>query len=70
MALTPELQQMVDIQVEIRSAEGNRQRKLEALRIAQAILLENKKTLPVDARQITPEEVTAFADTLTRYIIA
>jgi hypothetical protein len=81
MALTPEQQAQVDMQVAIQTAinnglnanqtaEANKQRRLEALRIAHTTLLENKRNLPVDQRQITADEITAFADTLNAHINA
>jgi hypothetical protein len=75
MALTPEQQAQVDIQAAISVAqnnasavEANKQRRLQALHIANNTLLENKRNLPVESRQITAQEITAFADTLTAYV--
>ena len=81
MALTPEQQAQVDMQVAVQtainsgvsaaqSAEANKQRKLEAVRIAHTTLLENKRNLPVEQRQITAAEITAFADSLNAYVNA
>jgi hypothetical protein len=50
--------------------EAAKQRKLEAVRIAHITLIENKRNLPVDQRQITAAEITAFADTLNAHINA
>ena len=68
-------QTQIDMQVAIanaqataNAAEANKQRKLEALRMAQHTLVENKRNLPVESRQITAQEITAFADTLTTYV--
>lgn len=69
--LTPEVQKMVDAQVAIRlkmPLPGEWQRRLETLRIAQTTLLENKRNLPVDGREITPEEIIAFSDALVSYV--
>ena len=44
--------------------------RLSAIQIAQNILVSNKNNLPVDERQLTPEEITAFADSLIAYIKA
>lgn len=75
MALTTEQQAQVDMQLAIDSArqalqvaEANRQRRLDAIRIAQATLIENKRNLPVAERQVTEAEITAFADTLNTYV--
>jgi len=75
MALTTEQQAQVDMQVAIANAqaaaniaEANKQRRLQALHIANNTLLENKRNLPVESRQITAQEITAFADTLTTYV--
>jgi hypothetical protein len=77
MALTPEQQAQIDMQAAIAAAQANinaaenaKSRKLETLRIAHATLTENKRNLPVDQRQITAAEITAFADTLNAHINA
>jgi len=77
MALTTEQQSQVDMQLTIDAArqalqvaEANRQRRLDAIRIAQATLIENKRNLPVSERQVTEAEITAFADTLNTYVNA
>ena len=81
MALTTEQQAQIDIQVAVQTAvvsaqaaanaaEGAKQRKLEAVRIAHTTLLENKRNLPVEQRQITPSDITAFADSLNNYVNA
>lgn len=76
MALTTEQQAEVDKQVQAEIAamqtsasakESERSRRLQCLNIAYTTLLENKRNLPVEQRQITPAEITAFADTLVNY---
>jgi len=57
-------------QATVGAQESAKQRKLEAVRIAHATLTENKRNLPVDQRQITAAEITAFADTLNAHINA
>ncbi len=57
-------------QANVGAQESAKQRKLEAVRIAHATLTENKRNLPVDQRQITAAEITAFADTLNAHINA
>jgi|LakMenEpi03Aug12_release.lakeMendotaPanAssembly.Ray.scaffolds.fasta_scaffold3345686_2 hypothetical protein len=77
MALTPEQQAEVDkqaaiaaAQVNANAAEAAKARKLQCLNIAQTVLLENKRNLPVDQRQITTDEITAFAAALETHINA
>tara|TARA_R110000868_G_scaffold12505_10_gene59755 strand:+ start:1106 stop:1372 length:267 start_codon:yes stop_codon:yes gene_type:complete len=45
-----------------------KQHKLETLRMAKEILVENSRTLPVDAREVTTANVTAMAAVLLNYI--
>lgn len=75
MALTPE--QQIELQTAIAEAYSNtgaiesaKQRKLQAVQIAHTTLIENKRNLPVEQRQITAAEITAFADTLNAYVNA
>lgn len=75
MALTAEQQAQLDIQMAIEVARHSNQMafqanqaKLEAVRIAQQTLIENRRNQPVDAREVTASDITAFADTLTRYV--
>jgi recombination DNA repair RAD52 pathway protein len=79
MALTTEQQAQVDMQIAVQTSivnaqaaasavETAKQRKLQCLNIAHTTLLENKRNLPVEQRQITPADITAFADTLTAYV--
>jgi type II secretory pathway component PulF len=81
MALTTDQQAQVDIQTAIQTAVVNaqaaanaaetaKQRKLEVVRIAHTTILENKRNLPVEQRQITPSDITAFADSLNNYVNA
>ena len=77
MALTPEQQAEVDkqaaiaaAQVSANAAEAAKTRKLQAVQIAHTTLLENKRNLPVEQRQITAAEITAFADSLNAYVNA
>jgi hypothetical protein len=43
------------------------QRKLETLRMAKDILVENSRTLPADAREVTTANVIAMATLLMDY---
>ena len=75
MALTPEQQAQVDIQMAIETAraanqvasEGRRE-KLEAVRLAKETLIENARSKPTDSREISATDITAFAATLIAYI--
>jgi len=42
--------------------------KLEAVRLAKEVLIENARSKPVDSRDVTAQQITAFADTLTNYV--
>jgi len=77
MALTTEQQALVEMQAAVQiavhaaqNAEAAKQRKLDNVRIAHTTLLENKRNLPVEQRQITPAEIIAFADSLNNYVNA
>jgi hypothetical protein len=75
MALTAEQQAQVDIQLAVENARNNnqiaittKQAKLEAVRIAQQTLIENRRNQPVDAREVTAADITAYATTLMNYV--
>ena len=84
MALSAEHQAALDLQVAIAAAHqeneiprrahevlmDKRRAKLELVRTAKDIITENKRNLPVSDRQITDEEVIAYATTLEAYINA
>ena len=77
MAFTPEQQAQVDIQVAIDAArtagqvEADAKRaKLEAVRLAKETLIENRRNLPVDQREVTATDITSFANTLVTYVNA
>lgn len=42
--------------------------KLEAVRLAKEILVENARSLPADSREVTADAVAAFAATLVNYV--
>ena len=77
MALTTEQQAQVDI---ADAMENNRhvnqmalqakQAKLEAVRLAKEVLLENARSKAVDSRDVAAADITAFAGTLVAYIDA
>lgn len=78
MALTPEQQAQVDVQLAIDAARytqqaalqaeqltaETRRNKMEAIRLAQQTLIENARSKPVSERDVTAADITAFADTL------
>lgn len=71
MALTPEQQAQIDFQTAmtaVNAANENKTRRLEAVRIAKETLLENARSKPVDARDVSAADITAFADSLIQYI--
>lgn len=78
MALTPEMQAQVDMQTAIennraanQAAQEAARAKLEAVRMAKDILIENRRTkLPAEASDITAAAVTAMADELANYVNA
>ena len=77
MALTAEQQAQVDIQLAVENARHANQMateakraKLEAVRIAQVTLIENARSKPVDSRDVSAADITAFAQTLVSYIDA
>ena len=57
--------------LEIKRAETEKQRvKMETVRIAKDMLVENARSKPVDAREVTAADITAFAATLEAHINA
>jgi hypothetical protein len=45
-----------------------RRARLEAIRLAKETLIENARSKPVDARDVSASDVTNFANTLIQYI--
>jgi hypothetical protein len=79
MALTAEQQAALDAQMaaQVTMESGRRahelaidarRTKLEAVRIAQTTLIENRRNQPADAREVTAADITAYANTLVSYI--
>lgn len=75
MALTAEQQAQVDIQnatEAVRHANQleleARRTKLEAVRLAKETLIENARSKPVDARDISAADIQTFAQSLVSYI--
>ena len=42
--------------------------KLEAVRLAKETLIENRRSLPADQREVSAADITTFADTLAAYV--
>jgi hypothetical protein len=77
MALTAEQQSQVDVSNAIESARHinslalqAKQAKLEAVRLAKEVLIENARSKAVDSRDVAAADITAFAGTLVAYIDA
>jgi hypothetical protein len=76
MALTPEMQATVDMQnatennrAANQAASQSKQVKLEMMRMAKEILVENRRTqAAADATDITASAVTALATDLTAFV--
>jgi hypothetical protein len=75
MALTAEQQAQVDISDAMEATRHAyslsvelRRSKLEAVRLAKEVLIENSRSKAVDARDVTAADITAFANTLVTYI--
>lgn len=75
MALTPEQQAMFDAQAAMeRDRHQNqlelqlKQARLEALRLAKEVLLENARSKPVAEREVTADQIAAEADKLFSYV--
>jgi len=76
MALTPEMQAQVDMQAAIeanraasQAAQEATRAKIEALRIAKEILVENRRTkTAAEAVDIDDADVTNFAATLVSFV--
>ena len=64
MALTPEQQQQLDFQ----KAQQVLNNKMEAVRIARDVLMENDRNKPVGDRGIAAADITAFAQTIEQYV--
>ena len=47
-----------------------KQAKLEAVRLAKETLVENARSKPVDTREVTAADITAFAAALEAYVNA
>ena len=77
MALTAEQQSQVDVSNAIEAtrhanqmALQAKQAKLEAVRLAKEVLIENARSKAVDSRDVAAADITVFAGTLVAYIDA
>ncbi len=77
MALTADQQAQADIQIAVENARHAnqmamqaKQAKLEAVRLAKETLIENARSKPVDSRDVSAADITAFAQSLVSYIDA
>ena len=75
MALTPEQQAQVDLHNAMEQPRRDhemameaRRAKLEAVRLAKETLIENRRNQPVDAREVTAADITAYATALVNYV--
>ena len=64
MAITAEQQAQLDYDNASRAVD----RRMEAVRLARDILMENDRNKPTGERGITASDVTAFAYTLLTYV--
>jgi hypothetical protein len=46
----------------------SKRRKLESVRMAKDVLLENSRSKPVDSREVTVEDIISFAQTIENYV--
>lgn len=49
-------------------ATQKKNHKLELVRLARDVLIENARSKPADSRDVSAEDIIAFADTLVDYI--
>ena len=75
MAFTTEQQAQLDIQTAVENvrhanqlASEAKRAKLETVRLAKEVLIENARSLPADSREVTAAAITAFATTLVNYV--
>lgn len=75
MAITAEQQSTIDVQEVVDNARQARlmeteifRAKMEVIRLAKEILLENHRNLPVGDREVTAEAITAYAATLIDFV--
>lgn len=71
MALTVDQQFQIDLE-NLRQANQialeEKRAKLESVRLAKETLIENRRNMPVDERQVSAADIVAYANTLVSYI--
>jgi hypothetical protein len=77
MALTAEQQAQIDIQLALEDVRNANQlaadakrTKMEAVRLAKEVLIENARSKPADAREVAAADITTFAQSLVAYVNA
>jgi hypothetical protein len=77
MALTTEQQAQIDIQLALENVRNANQlaadakrTKMEAVRLAKEVLIENARSKPADAREVSAADITTFAQSLVTYVNA
>lgn len=75
MALTPEQQAQIDFQMVLETERFKLQKdfdmvriRAEMIRLAKETLIQNKLSAPVELREVTAQEITAYAQTLADYV--
>lgn len=66
MALTQEQLDQIEFQKAQQAANGND--RMEAVRIARDILMENDRNKPTNERGITAADVTSFAEAIVTFV--
>jgi hypothetical protein len=77
MALTTDQQSQVELTNALEATRHTnqmalqaKQAKLEAVRLAKEVLIENARSKAVDSRDVAAADITTFAETLVAYIDA
>lgn len=68
MALSEEQQQAVEYEMALFNAREVARTKIEMVRLAKEVLIENARSKPVDSRDVSAADIEAFAQTLVTYI--
>ncbi len=75
MAILSEInQEQLEVQLQVENtrhanqlAYFSKQSKVEFIRLATQVLLENARSKPVDSREVTASDIATFADSLIAY---
>lgn len=73
MSYTPEHEFQLELERERNSHQNTaeaKRAKLEAVRLAKEVLIENARNKPMEDREVSAAEITAFAETLITYVDA